>query len=115
MKIERQLLKGTAPLAVLALLAERPMYGYEISKELTWRSKDLLSLGHGSLYPLLYNLEAKGHVQAKEECAENGRPRRYYHITQSGTKHLTQQRQHWEQLQQGMHNLLQSSPQELHS
>ena len=102
MKIERELLKGAAPLAVLQLLSAGPMYGYELTKALDDRSEGLLTLGKGTLYPLLYNLEAKKFVRAAWEDGDSGRPRRYYSLTGKGKKELARKRAQWEQLQQGM-------------
>jgi DNA-binding PadR family transcriptional regulator len=102
MKIERELLKGAAPLAVLQLLSAGPMYGYELAKALNDRSEGILALGKGTLYPLLYNLEAKKFVKAKWEEGDTGRPRRYYTLTGKGKKELARKREQWDRLQQGM-------------
>jgi hypothetical protein len=67
MKFESQLLKGVAPVVVLEILSRGQMYGYELSRSIEERSGDILSLGKGTLYPLLYNLEAKKLVEAKWE------------------------------------------------
>ena len=56
MKFESQLLKGVAPVVVLEILSRGQMYGYELSQAIEERSGDILSLGKGTLYPLLYNL-----------------------------------------------------------
>ena len=59
MKFESQLLKGIAPVVVLEILSRGQMYGYELSQAIEQRSGEILTLGKGTLYPLLYNLEAK--------------------------------------------------------
>jgi len=102
MKLERELLKGVAPLVVLEILSRGRMYGYELSEAITQRSGNLLNLGHGTLYPLLYNLEAKGLVVGRWEDADTGRKRRYYQLTGKGKKQLTTQKEQWQQLQQGV-------------
>ena len=101
MKFERELLKGVAPVVVLEILSRGRMYGYELSEALEQRSKGILTLGKGTLYPLLYNLEAKGLVTAEWEHSENGRKRRYYSITGKGKDQLSQQKEQWMQLQKG--------------
>lgn len=98
MRFERELLKGVAPMAVLQILSRGAMYGYELSKALEQSSNGILTLGHGTLYPLLYNLEAKGLILAEWETSKNGRERRYYSITGDGKKHLAARREEWEQL-----------------
>ena len=52
--------RATSPLAVLRILSDRPMYGYELIQELKQRSggKYQLSL----LYPVLYRLEEQGYL-----------------------------------------------------
>ena len=53
--------RATSPLAVLRILSDRPMYGYELIQELKQRSggKYQLSL----LYPVLYRLEEQGYLE----------------------------------------------------
>ncbi len=112
MKFERELLKGVAPMAVLEVLTREPMYGYQLSSILAESSGDILSLGRGSLYPLLYNLEAKGYVKAKERAADSGRRRRYYSITERGRKQLARSRKQWDKLREGIDLLFGETPQE---
>jgi PadR family transcriptional regulator, regulatory protein PadR len=102
MKFESQLLKGVAPVVVLQILSRGPMYGYELSQAIEQRSGDILTLGKGTLYPLLYNLEAKKLVQAKWEAADSGRNRRYYSITGAGKEELAQQKVQLQGLAKGL-------------
>ena len=106
MKFERELLKGAAPLAVMELLSAGPMYGYQLSEVLAAKSGDILTLGRGTLYPLLYNLEAKGLIKSSVQLAENGRERRYYEINAKGKKQLCSHRQQWTKLQEAMGHIL---------
>lgn len=107
MKLETQWLKGVAPTVVLHCLSARPMYGYELIEEVTRRSGDVLSLGQGTLYPLLYNLEAKGFVKSYWQNAENGgRERKYYELTAAGERQLTESRSQWEMLSAAMRSIL---------
>ena len=92
MKFESQLLKGIAPAVVLEILSRGQMYGYELSQAIEARSGNVLTLGKGTLYPLLYNLEAKKLIKGKWEEAENGRKRRYYSITSKGKGQLAKQK-----------------------
>lgn len=94
-KIETELLRGAAPLAVLKLLERRAMYGYEMVEELAARTAGVLSLGQSTLYPLLYNLEAKGLVESFWEEADSGRERRYYRLTGTGKKRLAADAKQW--------------------
>ena len=102
MKFESQLLKGIAPVVVLEILSRGPMYGYELSEAIEQRSGDILTLGKGTLYPLLYNLEAKKLVKGKWEEAESGRKRRYYSITSRGKVKLAKQKEELKELTAGL-------------
>lgn len=102
MRFERELLKGVAPVVVLEILTRGRMYGYELSEALEQRSGGILSLGRGTLYPLLYNLEAKGLVSAEWEDNESRRKRRYYSITGKGKASLAAQKEQWLALQEGV-------------
>lgn len=102
MKFESQLLKGIAPVVVLEVLSRGPMYGYELSQAIEQRSGDILMLGKGTLYPLLYNLEAKKLVTGYWEDAQSGRKRRYYSITSKGKEELARQKEQLRELTKGL-------------
>jgi PadR family transcriptional regulator PadR len=102
MKFESQLLKGVAPVVVLQILSRGEMYGYELAQAIEKRSEDILTLGKGTLYPLLYNLEAKGLVKARYETTKNGRKRRYYSITGKGKEYLEGQTEQLRRLHTGL-------------
>ena len=78
------------------------MYGYQLSEAIEQRSDDILSLGKGTLYPLLYNLEAKRLVKGLWETSEAGRKRRYYSITSKGKTHLVAQKQQLRKFHAGL-------------
>ena len=102
MKFESQLLKGVAPVVVLEILSRGSMYGYELSQAIEKRSNEILTLGKGTLYPLLYNLEAKKLIEGKWEDAPSGRRRRYYSITSKGKTQLAAQKEQLQSLQAGL-------------
>jgi len=102
MKFESQLLKGIAPAVVLEILSRGQMYGYELSQAIEARSGDVLTLGKGTLYPLLYNLEAKKLVKGKWQQADSGRKRRYYSITSKGKSQLAKQKAQLKELTAGL-------------
>ncbi len=88
MKFERELLKGIAPVVVLETLSRGKMYGYELSEAIAAKSQNVLTLGQGTLYPLLYNLESQKLVTSEWETSESGRGRKYYSITSKGKEKL---------------------------
>ena len=102
MKFESQLLKGIAPVVVLEILSRGPMYGYELSQAIEQRSNKILTLGKGTLYPLLYNLEAKKLIKGRWETSDSSRKRRYYSITGSGKDELAKQKEQLKKLTTGL-------------
>ena len=102
MKFESQLLKGIAPTVVLEILSNGEMYGYELSARIEQKSDNILTLGKGTLYPLLYNLEAKKLVKGTWQDAPSGRKRRYYSITSKGTEQLAKQKEELRTLRSGI-------------
>lgn len=98
-------MRGAAPLAVLTLLERHPMYGYELVEALERDSGGLLELGQSTVYPLLYNLEAKGHLTSFTQKAPTGRRRKYYEVTPAGARWLESQRAQWDTLVEALGRL----------
>ena len=105
MKLETELMRGAGPLAILRLLEGGEKYGYELVELLERRTDGVLAMGQSTLYPLLYNLEAKGLIAARVETAENGRPRKYYRLTDKGKRKLARDRKQWEAMSIAMGKL----------
>ena len=95
-------MRGAGPLAVLKLLERGEMYGYELVEALAKRSDGVLALGQSTLYPMLYNLEAKGLIDAEWRRTSAGRNRKYYHLTERGKRRLAQQTGQWQALARAM-------------
>ncbi len=102
MKLESELMRGAGPAAVLQLLSGGEMYGYQIVETLAQRSNGIFEMGQSTLYPMLYNLEAKGLVVSTNKPGPNGKDRRYYRLTTAGKKRLAQDREQWAALIQGL-------------
>ena len=98
MTLEREWVRGAAPLAVLTLLERREMYGYELVEALERDTGGILAMGQSTVYPLLYNLENRGHVEPIWREAPSGRRRKYYRVTARGSAWLDEQRNQWTQL-----------------
>ena len=106
MQFERELLKGVLPMAVLKMLRQRAMYGYELVKEISNQSDGVLKLGQSTLYPLLYNLEAQGLIESQWREADSGRDRKYYRVTDKGQERLERDLMQWDELVRGMGRLV---------
>ena len=97
---------GSTAVMVLRLLAEKPMYGYQIVKELQIRSEGYFDLEQGTLYPALHRLEKDGLVQGKWEVVEDGPSRKYYYITEEGRQELEKSSQQWSDFSRHLLKLL---------
>jgi PadR family transcriptional regulator PadR len=95
MSIDKSLLTGSTTTLILKLLEEKDMYGYQMIETLAQKSDDTFNLKAGTLYPILHNLENNGIVESYEEEADNGRTRKYYHLTSKGKKLLQEKHQEW--------------------
>nr|MCU0688442.1 PadR family transcriptional regulator [Phycisphaerales bacterium] len=91
MRIERELMRGAGPVAVLKILSGGDQYGYELAEALGKRTGGVLDMGQSTLYPMLYNLEAKGLIRSYWQSApegDGGRERKYYALTDDGRAQL---------------------------
>jgi DNA-binding PadR family transcriptional regulator len=96
MDISKDLIAASSTPIVLAILAEEDSYGYAILRRVRDASGGRMEWTDGMLYPVLHRLERLGHVKARWGVAENGRRRKYYHITAQGRAQLDEQRRQWQ-------------------
>jgi DNA-binding PadR family transcriptional regulator len=71
-------------LAILGLLKERSMHGYQLSKRLTDTLGGFWRVSYGSLYPSLKRLERQGAVEQVFDEQSVGRRKNVYRITEPG-------------------------------
>jgi transcriptional regulator len=90
--------RGTAELAVLSVLADGPLHGYEMARRIEQQTRGALRFTLASLYPLLYRMEKRGWVRGAWETSSAGRRRRCYRITPQGKKELSPIRKEWAEL-----------------
>jgi PadR family transcriptional regulator PadR len=88
-----QLLRGVLDLCLLAVMAEGPAYGYEMTKRL--RDRGLGIVGEGSIYPLLARLEREGLVETERVASNGGPPRKYYRPSREGRRALVDGIEQW--------------------
>src|SRR5580658_3811838 len=89
-----QLLRGVLDLCLMAVMAEGPAYGYEMTKRL--RARGLSIVGEGSIYPLLGRLERDGLGETTRAASNGGPPRKYYSLSPAGELALEAGRQEWQ-------------------
>jgi len=92
------LLQGTLDLLILRTLLFGQGHGQGIARAIQAMSGDELLVDHGSLYPALQRLEAKGWVAAEWGTSGNNRKARFYRLTPTGRKQLTSERRQWERI-----------------
>ena len=71
-------------MAVLGLLKERAMHGYELKKELAAHLGQFWQVSYGSLYPAIRRLELCGAVERVYPKGEVGRRKNIYRVTALG-------------------------------
>ena len=107
---EAQLRKGTLEMASLASLWKRRLYGLEILRTLA--SDAQLTLGEGTIYPILNRLKADGLLTSEWVEAEAGHPRKYYALTDAGRTRLQSMAESWIGFTRGLGCLLEPVLQE---
>jgi DNA-binding PadR family transcriptional regulator len=86
--------RGNVRAAILALLAERPMHGYEMIQELEARTDGLWRPSAGSIYPTLQLLEDEGLVTGEES-----KGKRRFSLTDAGRAEAEElERPPWEEV-----------------
>jgi DNA-binding PadR family transcriptional regulator len=96
MSVNRDLVRGSLDLMILAVLVEGPAYGYSIQKRLRESSGNMVRLQAGTLYPLLHRLESLGLIGSRWD-ASTGRDRKWYELTEKGQRRLSQKAALWHQ------------------
>ena len=89
---------GAVSLWLLLLLAERPMYGYEIIKELEKKFSGYWKPKTGTIYPALEKLEKNKSVTSKVEFMDKAPDRKHYAITAKGQAELAESMIHWSKM-----------------
>jgi len=95
MAINKELVKGSTSILVLSLLSREDMYGYQITQTLKEKTNNVFEMKEGTLYPLLHGLENDKAIESYWKDADNGKRRKYYHITKVGKKLLNDKTAEW--------------------
>lgn len=88
-----QLLHGVLDVCLLAVVADAPAYGYEMTKRLEERGLGVVR--QGSIYPAVARLERSGLFETYPEASNGGPPRKYYRLTEAGRLAFAQWRREW--------------------
>jgi DNA-binding PadR family transcriptional regulator len=86
-KQETEINRGISSLCILSILiqaGDEGSHGYQISKDLTDQTHEMLVIEEGTLYPILRKLEDENIIKSERE--ESGRRRKFYSVTDYGKK-----------------------------
>ncbi len=87
--------RGSAEFAVLVVLEDQGLHGYEIARRIELQTGGVLHFTLASLYPLLYRIEKRGWAKGDWETTRAGVKRRCYSLTAAGKKQLAASRREW--------------------
>ncbi len=100
------LLQGTLDLLILRTLVFGRQHGQGIARAIQQTSDEVLLVDHGSLYPALQRLEAKGWIEAAWGTSDNNRRARFYELTKAGREQLVHETNQWRRLVEAMGRVL---------
>jgi PadR family transcriptional regulator PadR len=92
------LLQGTLDLLILRTLVFGPQHGQGIARVIQQQAADALLIDHGSLYPALQRLEARGWISAAWGTSDKNRKARFYTLTKRGRTQLVAETHQWRRL-----------------
>lgn len=99
-----QFKKGVLELCVLSLLAHGDRYGYELASSLS----ETIDISDGTIYPILRRLKSDGYVTTYLRESNEGPPRKYYKLTDSGDKERKLLHGQWKTFVRSVENLMES-------
>src|SRR3979411_1438156 len=96
------LVQGTLDLLILKIVALEPMHGWAIAQRIRQMSSEVLQVGQSALYPAFHKLEQQGGGEAEWKIPETNRRARYYSLTRTGRKALSEEAANWERLSEAI-------------
>lgn len=101
-----QLLPGTLEMLVLRVLLRGEQHGYGIARAIQERSKDVLQIEEGSLYPALHRMEKRDWIEARWGLSEANRRAKFYALTRDGRKEYAAQNENWQRVSGAIESVL---------
>jgi transcriptional regulator len=98
---------GTVDMLILKTLLTGPRHGWGISHTIRQRSRDVLQVNQGALYPALHRLEDRGWVEAEWGVSESNRRARFYTLTAEGRAQLAVETEGWLEFVRAVHRVMQ--------
>lgn len=101
-----ELLQGTLDMIILQTLRWREQHGYGIAQTIRSQSSDVLQVETGSLYPALHRLEKQGWIKSRWRTSEHNQRAKFYQLTASGRKQLTDEHSRWSRMSEAITRLM---------
>lgn len=98
MKLENtkaQMRKGVLEYCILLVLENKPQYVSDIIQDL---EKSKMIVVEGTLYPMLTRLKNEGYLGYRWEESQQGPPRKYYELTETGRRFMNELGAVWNEL-----------------
>lgn len=92
------LLQGTLDMLIMRTLLLGPRHGQAIAHAIQSGSEGEFLVEHGSLYPALQRLLARGWLEAEWGTSDNNRKARFYKLTPAGRERLADESSKWERM-----------------
>ena len=100
-------LHGALDLLVLKVLSRLgPQHGYAIMTAIQDRSRDVLRVEEGSLYPALHRMEEAGWIRGAWVTRDTGRRQRVYELTAGGRRQLEAFETRWRSAASAINHVL---------
>ena len=107
---EGQILPGTLDMLILkALSPGDAMHGYDITRFIQERSRDVLRVEEGALYPALHRLEVRGLLRSEWGASDNNRRAKYYELTARGRRELESEASNWKLISRAVTQVMQTT------
>ncbi|MDD3140780.1 MAG: PadR family transcriptional regulator [Lachnospiraceae bacterium] len=106
MSITSDVLRGHTETIILANLLDQDSYGYQINKEIMFKTDNRFELKEATLYSAFRRLEQSGYISTYWGDENIGARRRYYSITDAGKEAFINNKKEWEETKEMIDKLL---------
>lgn len=106
MSIASDIIRGHTETIILAHLAEKDSYGYEINKSIKEKTKNQYELKEATLYSAFRRLEQGSLITSYWGDETTGARRKYYSITSLGRISLNQNKKDWDEAKELIEKLI---------
>jgi len=102
------LLQGTLDLLILKALSTGELHGLGVSRRIEQMTEGTFVVQPGSLFPALHRLEEAGWLTATWDASDTNRRAKYYALTKSGRRQLTEEKANWNRIALAMARALEA-------